>query len=141
MARERLDLEAFLRRVALRLRRCDMPPEETLSVFAGDKKQQHDQPYSNIELAEILEQIATEREEQTLLALKTVRTGGALTPHEMVETAQLMGRIEANCHIAVNPGFLVGLADIAERALPPVTSATIAGRAALGTGGARARRG
>lgn len=121
MAHERRDLEAFLRRVALRLRRCDMPPEETLSVFAGDKKQQHDQPYSNIELAEILEGIAAEREDQMLLALKTVRTGGALTPHQMVETAQLLARVEANGDITVNPGFLVGLAEIAARALTVVT--------------------
>ncbi|MBI2407505.1 MAG: hypothetical protein HYV19_04300 [Gemmatimonadetes bacterium] len=119
MARERRDLDALLRRVALRLRRCDMPAEETLPVFAGAGKELHDQPFSNIELAAILEGIATEREEQMLLALKTALSSGELTPRQMVETARLLGRNETNGDISVNPGFLLGLAEIAERALPP----------------------
>lgn len=110
------DLDALLRRVALRLRRCDTPPEETLSVFTGDRKLQHDQPFSNIELAEILEGIATDREEQTLLGLKAVGSSGVLTPQQMVDAARSVATIEGTA-IHVHAQFLVGLADIAQRAI------------------------
>lgn len=116
MARFRGDLEFLLRRVALRLRRCDTPPEETLSVFAGEKKLQHDQPFTNIELADLLEGIASEREEQTLLGLRAVGSGWALTPQQMIDAARSVATTQGTA-ITVHPAFLEGLAEIAQQAL------------------------
>lgn len=56
------------------------------------------------------------REDQILLAPKTVRAGRAPTPHEMVETEKLLARVKANCDTSVNPGFLLGVVEISERA-------------------------
>lgn len=110
LPREYLDLSAFLRRVAVRLRQCETPAD-TLSLNPAD------QPYSNEELAAKLERVAEDREDEALLALKMVRSGAALTPQQMVDTALQLASVETNADVSCNPAFIVGLAQIAQAAI------------------------
>ena len=110
MPREYLDLAMFLRRLALRLRACPTPDD----VLDLDKK---DQPYSNIELADRCERVAQDREDAALTAQRMIRSGAALTPEQMVETALLLVNVEANADVSVSAGFIIGLAEIAEHAI------------------------
>lgn len=110
MSREYLDVAQLLRRLALRLRMCQSPD----GALVLDPK---DQPYSNLELADLAERVATDREEEALLALKMVSSGAALTPEQMVETALGLETVETSTAITVHPAFLVGLAEIARHAL------------------------